>query len=118
MRTVAILTLLTLFSACKKNQEPEVAAEPEVKDPRSTVTINVRGPATSYERVRVTCKDLGPEVKLLGDLVSGQAAVTGLQGECKAQLMPGEVDLGTVTGGSVLDCIIQDDGSVGCKGGN
>ena len=115
MRTVAVLALVALFAGCKKNKEPEVAAVAEVKDPQSTVTVNLRGQAAAYERVRVTCKDLGPETKLVGDLIQGQAVISGLQGECKAELMPGEIDLGMVSGGSVVDCIAQDDGSVGCK---
>lgn len=117
MRTALVIALVAM-SACKKNQEPDVAAEPAAKvaaDPASTVTINVRGNSAGFERVRVTCKELGPETKLVGALEGGVAVVSGLQGECKAELMPGEIDLGFVVGGSQKDCIGQDDGSVACK---
>lgn len=117
MRNVLLFALVAM-SACKKNQEPEVAAEPAAQkavDPASTVTVTLRGNTGGVERVRVTCKDLGPETKLVADLVDGVAVVTGLMGECQAQGMPGEIDLGAVVGGSAKDCIGQDDGSISCK---
>ena len=114
MRKLVPFVLLLAVVACKK-KEPEVAATPAA-DPASTVNINITGNSAAYERVRVVCRDQDGE-KFVGPLTEGKAVVSGVSDVCKAQLMPGEVTLGDVKGGSTLDCIINDEGQVTCRGG-
>ncbi|MBK9364719.1 MAG: hypothetical protein IPO67_09425 [Deltaproteobacteria bacterium] len=113
MRKLVPFVLLLAVVACKK-KEPEVAATPA--DPATTVNINITGNSAAYERVRVVCRDQDGE-KFVGPLTEGKAVVSGVSDVCKAQLMPGEVTLGDVKGGSTLDCIINDEGQVTCRGG-
>jgi hypothetical protein len=113
MRKLVPFVLLLAVVACKK-KEPEVAATPA--DPASTVSINITGNSAAYERVRVVCRDQDGE-KFVGALAEGKATVSGVSDVCMAQLMPGEVSLGNVKGGSTLDCIISDAGEVTCRGG-
>ena len=114
MRKLVPFVLLLAVVACKK-KEPEVAAAPAA-DPASSVTINISGNSAAYERVRVVCRDQDGE-KFVGALAEGKATVSGVSDVCMAQLMPGEVNLGNVKGGSTLDCIINDAGEVTCRGG-
>ena len=113
MRKLVPFVLLLAVVACKK-KEPEVAATPA--DPGTTVNINITGNSAAYERVRVVCRDQDGE-KFVGALAEGKAMVSGVSDVCMAQLMPGEVSLGNVKGGSTLDCIINDAGEVTCRGG-
>jgi hypothetical protein len=114
MRKLVPFVLLLAVVACKK-KEPEVAAAPAA-DPASSVTINITGNSAAYERVRVICRDQDGE-KFVGPLTEGKATVSGVSDLCQAQLMPGEVTLGNVKGGSTLDCIINDAGEINCNGG-
>ncbi|MCK6524016.1 hypothetical protein L6R49_21625 [Myxococcota bacterium] len=115
MRKLVPFVLLLAVVACKK-KEPDAAPAAAAADPASTVSINITGNSAAYERVRVVCRDQDGE-KFVGALAEGKATVSGVSDVCMAQLMPGEVNLGNVKGGSTLDCVINDAGEINCRGG-
>ncbi|MCB9758528.1 MAG: hypothetical protein H6739_01680 [Alphaproteobacteria bacterium] len=119
MRAAFVIALSVLaLGGCKKEKEPEVAAEPTVEapppNPAETVEISVRG-NHSFTKVVAICTKGGP--KMEGDIKKEMVTLTGLTGDCEIHFKPDGPSYGPVRGGTSVNCIGQDDGRMLCKGG-
>lgn len=114
-----LLLALPLFACKKKDPEPapEAAVEeepaPPPANPAHSVLVNV---STDAEQLKSVCKDTGTTQTV--DLVDGSATLTMVDGEqCKMVVLPAGADWMNLSGGTTLNCLVDDTNSVQCKGG-
>ena len=114
-----LLLALPLFACKKKDPEPapEAAAEeepaPAPSNPAHTVVVRVQ---TDAEQVKAVCKDTGSSQTV--DLVDGTATLTAVDGElCKLVILPAGASWEALSGGTSINCLVDDKNDAQCKGG-
>lgn len=105
-----MLSTLLFLVACKKDVEPEVAADPA--DPATTITVRV---PDGTNKVKFICKDTGSEGVF--DATDKEVVVTGVDGnQCHLVFQPQGKKSTSVNGGTSITCIDTDgEEKVACR---
>lgn len=105
-----MLSTLLFLVACKKDVEPEVAADPV--DPATSITVRV---PDGTNKVKFICKDTGAEGAF--DVSGKEVVVTGVTGEqCHLVFQPQGKKSTTVSPGTSVSCVdVDGEDKVTCR---
>ena len=108
-----MLSTLLFLVACKKDVEPEVAAEPiEVIDPATSITVRV---PDGTNKVKFICKDTGAEG--VAEVSGKEVVLSGMTGsQCHLIFQPQGKKSTTVNAGTSVSCVdVNGEDKVTCR---